>query len=235
MTKISWTDETWNPVTGCTKVSSGCANCYAEVMAKRFWGERKFTDVQCHPGRLDQPSRWKMSRRVFVNSMSDLFHEDVPNEFIGEVYDVINKYPKHIFQVLTKRPERAWAWNDIYCGNCTLPDNFWYGISAENQETLDDRWPWFTQMPCRIKFLSLEPLLSWIDLSGYEENVGWVIVGAESGRGARPMDIDWVRDIRDQCVAANIPFFFKQKMEGGKKIELPRLDGKVWKEYPNDN
>ena len=229
MTKIEWTDETWNPVTGCTKVSAGCANCYAEVIARRFWGERDFTDVQCHPERLEQPLKWKKPRRVFVSSMSDLFHEDVPMDFIINCFEVMRSLPRHTFQVLTKRPIRMM---NYYRGRAAYYPNVWLGMSVENQQNMM-RVPYLRDW-AGVKFVSLEPLLNPIDL-GNTDNIDWVIVGCESGPKARPMNLDWVRDIRDQCVAADIPFFFKQRMADGKKIEMPELDGKVWAMYPGDS
>jgi len=190
-TKIEWTNEVWNPVTGCTKVSSGCKNCYAERIAHRFWGERKFTDVQCHPERLEQPLRWKKPRMVFVNSMSDLFHEDVPDDFIDHVFAVIALVPKHTFQILTKRParmaqylseriegldisSRIWMTangidrgaNMIETPDWPLP-NVWLGISCEDQKTADERTPILLQCPAAVRFVSIEPMLGGIDLSAY--------------------------------------------------------------------
>lgn len=227
--KIEWTDATWNPVTGCTKISPGCKNCYAERMYKRFgdkWGYG-FEKIALHYNRLDQPKHWRKPRRIFVCSMSDLFHHDVPDSFIGCVIDTMRATPQHIYQVLTKRAGMLvfdWCW----------PDNCWVGISAENQNTYDRRTRRLYLCDAKHIFLSLEPLLEPIDLMfdlGNNRRPGWVIVGGESGPGARFMNDDWVRDIRDQCVEYKIPFFFKQR-SGKKQKGLPELDGKVWDQIP---
>jgi protein gp37 len=211
----------WNPVTGCTKVSQGCKNCYAEVLAKRFWGERKFTDVQCHPERLEQPLHWRKPSRVFVNSMSDLFHPDVPDEFIYSVWNIISQSPQHTYQILTKRPERMFR----RLSNLGFRENVWIGVSVEDQATADDRIPLLLQTPAAVRFVSCEPLLGPVDLSEWlfpdethpshgiltgDPQLDWVIVGGESGPHARPMHPDWARSLRDQCQAAGVPFFFKQ-------------------------
>lgn len=240
-TGIQWTDAVWNPVTGCTKVSPGCKHCYAEAVAERFWAKqyppvsetrhpevepraREFTDVWTHPDRLDEPLHWRKPRRVFVNSMSDLFHEDVPWEFIAHVFDVMEKAKQHTFQVLTKRPERMRDFVTIIgseAGRKSAPPNVWLGVSVENQETADERIPLLLQTPA-VRFLSCEPLLEPINLGllrychkdGHETlgnpPIDWVIVGGESGPGARPMDLAWARSIVEQCRAANVPCFVKQ-------------------------
>ena len=256
-TKIEWTDEVWNPVTGCDKVSQGCKNCYAERIAERFWGERKFTDVQCHPERLDIPLHWRKPRRVFVNSMSDLFHEDVTDEFITEVWNVMHDTPQHIYQILTKRPERMQWLTHQQWGDHLVEPNVWLGVSCEDQKTAYERIPLLLQAPAAVRFVSLEPLLGPIDLLAifghdlYAMNKGldWVIVGGESGPHARPMHPDWARSIRDQCVEAGVPFFFKQVGEWatveefgtkrelgilrvGKKKAGRLLDGREWNEFP---
>lgn len=252
-TGIEWTDATWNPVTGCSKVSQGCKNCYAERVFARAYArarvpinfqgktvmtrQRKFTDVQCHAERLDQPLRWKQPRKIFVNSMSDLFHDAVPDEFIFKVWSVMFHAHWHTFQVLTKRPERMAAWVIERNRHAKPNRNVWLGVSAEDQETFDDRVGWLSQTPAAVRFVSLEPLLGPIDSTAgldpcapdcQKQKVGeppfsghwhrgiesqvlhWVIVGGESGPGARPMHPDWARSLRDQCVAAGVPFFFKQ-------------------------
>lgn len=244
---IEWTDATWNPVTGCSKVSPGCANCYAETLSLRFghsrlpWTpENAAENVVLHPERLGLPLRWREPRRIFVNSMSDLFHELVPYQYIRRVFAVMSMAPKHTFQVLTKRPERMRDWANDGGGGYYEPSwdqgeavaaerlsvdfvhgivvegepmpwplpNVWLGTSIEN-----DRWvsraDALRETPAAVRFLSLEPLLGplpSLDLTG----IDWVIVGGESGAGARPMHSDWVRDIRDRCVAVGVPFFFKQ-------------------------
>lgn len=234
-TKIEWTDEVWNPVTGCTKVSQGCKNCYAERLAERFWGKRKFTDVQCHPERLEIPLHWRKPRRIFVNSMSDLFHDAVPGSFIADILHVIgHSYcAQHTFQVLTKRPKRMYEFFESNPG--AIIPNLQLGISAENQETANERIPWLLKTPAAVRFVSYEPALGpvyfgedtpegWYSyLTGdIEMGIGtfkrpdgapkldWVIAGGESGPGARPAHPDWFRAVRDQCRAAGIPFFFKQ-------------------------
>lgn len=208
---IEWTDATWNPVTGCTEVSPGCDNCYARTFAERWRGipdhpyEQGF-DLRLWPDRLEQPSRWGKPRLIFVNSMSDLFHQRVPDDYIATVFDAMRQAPQHRFQVLTKRPGRM-ASVVKRIQPIPLP-HVWLGTSIET-----DGYMWridkLRATPSAVRFLSLEPLLGPIpnlDLRG----VGWVIVGGESGHGARPMDLDWARDIRDQCAAADVPFFFKQ-------------------------
>lgn len=238
---IEWTDATWNPVTGCTKVSQGCKNCYAETWANRKMGEfskdknRGFTDIICHEDKLQIPLRWKKQRKIFVNSMSDLFHEKVPFEFINEVYDIIARCPQHTFQILTKRPERALMYyrqlgamikeagldsvptqsDNIldYVGG--LP-NIWLGVSVEDQKTADERIPILLQIPAKVRWISAEPLLGKIDINssmrkqkGYAD-LDWVVVGGESGTKARPVNPDWIFKIRNDCKAAGVPFFFKQ-------------------------
>lgn len=237
-TKIEWTEATWNPVTGCKKVSAGCKHCYAE----RDWARlahlpsyqgRAFTDVVCHPERLDQPLRWKRPRRIFVNSMSDLFHPDVPIEFIRQVFDVMEVCPQHTFQILTKRAERMqfllwseWDWKPAA--------NIWLGVSVEDQATADERIPLLLQTPAAVRWISAEPLLGAVDLSQFlihsldeAEAVGnygldWVVAGGESGSLARPMYPDWVRNLRNQCADANVPFLFKQWGEWAPSTALPQ-------------
>lgn len=302
-TAIEWTDATWNPVTGCAKVSPGCAHCYAEGVAHRFWATqyppvrksvgaiefanldgspatrpRVFTDVMCHEDRLDQPLKWREPRRIFVNSMSDLFHEDVPFEFIAAVFGVMGASDRHTFQVLTKRPARMLAFSEWLRAECRhrgdftmapwqiieeeatervgndrfpahLPDvpwplpNVWLGVSVENQRWADERIPMLLQTPAAVRFVSAEPLLGPVDLDplrcdmcggakvtwgepgsqpwcvecdhemgspGWLDGLDLVIVGGESGKGARPMHPDWARSLRDQCAAAGVKFFFKQ-------------------------
>ena len=229
--KIEWTDATWNPVTGCTKVSEGCDHCYAETIAHRFAGTAAYPngfDVTLRPERLDQPLRWKRPRRIFVNSMSDLFHEDVPLEFIKDVFRVMAATPRHVYQVLTKRADRL---ADLSAA-LPWPVNTWMGVSVENTDYLwrIDR---LRATGARIKFLSLEPLLGpllpGLDLRG----IDWVIAGGESGPGARLIDPDWVRAIRDHCVAQNVAFHFKQ-WGGPIRSRAGRiLDGRTWDELPD--
>ena len=228
--KIEWTDATWNPVTGCTKVSAGCAHCYAEEFAERWRGipghpyEQGF-DLTLRPERLGLPMRWKKPRMIFVCSMSDLFHEDVPFSFINMIYERIWKAEAHTFQLLTKRPTRSLAfqrwWEDTYEAVFVSPRNLWFGTTVENQQAADERIPLLLQVPAAIRFISVEPMLSAVDISpGYlgidhPVSVGitsldWLLCGAESGPGARPMDLEWARSLRDQCRAAGVPFFMKQ-------------------------
>ena len=236
-TTIEWTDKSWNPITGCTKISPGCKNCYAERFAERFRGvkghpyEQGF-DLKLWPGRLDLPMRWKKPCMVFVNSMSDLFHEAVPDEFIDQVIATIYMSPRHTFQLLTKRAERMFEyfryqplrrkrWEALIFerfGPYSPPPvlrNLWLGVSCEDQYRAAQRIPLLLQTPAAVHFISCEPLLGPIDLKfpkGLNPNPNdtWVIVGGESGSRARPMHPDWVRSIRDQCKAAAVPFFFKQ-------------------------
>lgn len=295
--KIEWTDATWGPVTGCSKVSAGCKNCYAERMAERFRGtpghyfENGF-DIKLRPDKMEQPLHWRRPRRIFVNSMSDLFHPDVPDNYIDKVFAVMALCPQHTFQVLTKRPERmrdylrdrkenvceSLAFNapdgerviELLGGEWIPPQigefgrlelrgyfdgfkipwplpNVWIGVSVENQKAADERIPLLLQTPAAVRFLSCEPLLGPVNLfqagalSGgvvneiefsAHGNIDWVIAGGESGPGARPMDEEWVRSLKDQCVAAGVSFFYKQKLERGRKVELPELDGRTWDEFP---
>jgi protein gp37 len=228
---IEWTESTWNPVTGCDKVSPGCKNCYAERMARRLqaMGSRNYRegfDVKLHPHVLKAPLSWKKPQMIFVNSMSDLFHDDVPLEYIQQVFAVIGETPRHHFQILTKRAERLEKLSDL------LPwyDNIWMGVSIENEEYLY-RKDHLVKTGATTKFLSLEPLLgplSGLDLSG----IDWVIVGGESGPRARPMKEDWVTEIRERCLSANVPFFFKQWGGFNKKKNGRLLDGRTWDGMP---
>lgn len=245
---IEWTDATWNPVTGCTKVSPGCDHCYAETFAERWRGtkghhfENGF-DVQLRPERLDQPLRWKRPRRIFVNSMSDLFHEKVPDRFIAQVFETMGAAKQHTFQLLTKRHARMRSlltrWSEhatkgCHCpageGGCSAPvdvqhgvwplPNVWLGVSVEDQKWADIRIPALLDTPAAVRWISAEPLLGpvvlhdhWIGADPYrhdEPRLDWVVTGGESGPGARPMHPDWARSLRDQCEAADVPFFMKQ-------------------------
>jgi len=262
--KIEWTDATWNIVTGCTKVSPGCDHCYAERLTERFHGKGSFAEVVLHPERLDLPNRWRKPRRVFVNSMSDLFHKDVPNKFIATGWSAMAGNPRHTFQVLTKRPARAraflrrcarcehgWWTHDgtnpagayegsgiiVASGDAWPPPNVWLGTSVEDQKRADQRIPILVDTPAAVRFLSCEPLIAPVDLtrvaSGMRDDVvfdvlgrrydvpgqwqapmshgiDWVIVGGESGTGARPIREEWVRSLVQQCQAARVPVFVKQ-------------------------
>lgn len=249
---IEWTDSTWNPVTGCTKISPGCKNCYAERFAERWRGtpnhpyEQGF-DLRLWQDRLRYPLEWKRSRMIFVNSMSDLFHKDVPDRFVTAVFAVMCEARQHVFQLLTKRPERMVEWfakhypfADSKLTDRTLPPNIWIGVSVENQDYVW-RIDYLKQVPARVRFLSIEPLLGPVRLTrDHLRGIHWVIVGGESGPGARPMDSSWAKDVRDQCQKYNVPFFFKQwgayTPEGrkvGKKAAGRLLDGQTWDELPN--
>jgi protein gp37 len=234
---IEWTEATWNPVTGCTQISPGCAHCYAKTFAERFQGvaghsyEVGFT-VTLRPERLEQPLNWARSRTIFVNSMSDLFHEDVPVNYIEQVFHAMEAAHWHSFQVLTKRSERLVELAD----KLHWPPNVWMGVSVENQywaTRIDD----LRRVPAAVKFLSCEPLLGPLKLQ--LQGINWVIAGGESGPRARRMKPEWARSIRDQCVEADVPFFFKQwgsyNHEGrrrSKKESGRVLDGTTWSEYP---
>ena len=240
---IEWTDSTWNPVTGCNKVGPGCAHCYAETFAERFRGvkghpfEQGF-DLKMWPERLSMPLHWKEPRMIFVNSMSDLFHKSVPDKFIAQVFDAMLQAKQHIFQLLTKRSERMMDWTQKTFGETSLPPHIWLGVSVENQDYVG-RIKHLQQTPAKVRFLSVEPLLGPVDLSDYLEGIHWVIVGGESGPGARPMDPAWPRDIRRQCAKRKVAFFFKQwgafNEDGervGKKTAGRMLDGKTWDAMP---
>ena len=229
--KIEWTETTWNPVTGCTKISYGCKHCYAERMSKRLqaMGMEKYRrgfEVVVHESVLQEPLKWKNPSLVFVNSMSDLFHKAVPTEFVQSVFGVMNEASQHTFQVLTKRPGRV---KQIDARLDWAP-NIWLGTSIESERWLD-RLDRLKATGACTKFLSLEPLLGPLpdlDVSG----IDWVIVGGESGPGARPMDAEWVREIRDNCVDSEVPFFFKQWGGVFKKRTGRTLDGRTWDEMP---
>lgn len=287
-TKIEWTDKTWNPLTGCQVVSPGCTFCYAKTMHERFNGPGSFDTVTLHPERLGQPLKWRKPSRVFVNSMSDLFHQDVPDEYIARVFAVMGRASRHTFQVLTKRHARMrtllsspmfrrrmydnlvsidHTWISANRLGWPLP-NVWLGVSVEDQQWADTRIPALLATPAAVRFLSCEPLLGPVNLSGYilaghrlhttdgrwhddcaacvrrrtcggNGTVDWVIVGGESGPGARPMHPNWARSLRDQCQAAAVPFLFKQfgsHDAAGKRMSKHaagrELDGRTWDEYP---
>lgn len=228
---IEWTEMTWNPVTGCTKISPGCKHCYALTMSKRLraMGVERYRGgfaLRLHDDLIDLPRRWKRPRVVFVNSMSDLFHEGVPQEFIQAVFRTMAACPQHTFQVLTKRADRLAE----LAGDLDWPDNVWMGVSIESAryyQRIDD----LRTVPATVRFLSCEPLLGPLDelnLAG----IGWVIVGGESGPKARPMKADWVLSIRRQCAAARVPFFFKQWGGVRKHTTGRELEGRTYDEMP---
>ncbi|GAA5534643.1 phage Gp37/Gp68 family protein [Deinococcus aluminii] len=225
-TAIEWTDKTWNPTTGCNKVSPGCKHCYAETLTKRFKNhfENGF-QFTIHPDRLDQPKRWRKPSRIFVNSMSDLFHEEMPLDFLQQVFAVMNETPQHIFQVLTKRHERMLE----LAGELLWTDNIWLGVSVENQK-YTHRVDFLRRTPAHVKFLSCEPLLGPLDLDLH--GIDWVITGGESGRGHRPIEVDWVRSIRDQCLQSDVAFFHKQWGGLNPKSGGRELDGVTWDQFP---
>jgi len=229
-TNIEWTEATWNPTTGCTKVSEGCRNCYAEKMAKRLqaMGQKRYKNgfkLTLHYDLLEQPLKWKKPKKIFVNSMSDLFHDDVPEDFIAKVFSVMNLASQHIFQVLTKRPERALKLS----GKLNWSPNIWMGTSVENMKVIN-RVDVLKKIPAHIRFLSCEPLLGPLILD--LQDIHWVIVGGESGPGARPIKEEWVTSIRDQCLNNNVAFFFKQ-WGGVQKHKTGRLlEGEKWDQMP---
>ncbi len=230
-TGISWTEKTWNPTIGCTKVSQGCKHCYAERMAYdlKAKGIKIYADgfkLKLIPSRLNEPKAISTPSLIFVNSMSDLFHDDVPDDYIQKVFTVMNECPQHTFQVLTKRPERLVALSH----ELLFTGNIWVGVSVEN-DTVLERMDLLKQVPAKVKWLSLEPLLGPLpnlDLDG----IDWVVVGGESGEKFRTMEVDWARELRDQCVGKNVPFFFKQYSGKYPKALGDKLDGRQWHEYP---
>ncbi len=229
--KIEWTESTWNPVTGCTKISVGCKNCYAQRIALRLQaaGSPNYANafrVTLHPHALDIPLRWRRPRIIFVNSMSDLFHKDVPLDFILHVFDVMSRAPRHQFQVLTKRSERLLELSP----RLTWPENVLMGVTVENSD-YTFRSDHLRQTSAALKFISLEPLLGPVPDIDFE-GIDWVIVGGESGPRARPIHQDWVIDIRDQCSDAKIPFFFKQWSGTNKKKSGRILQGKTYSQIP---
>ncbi len=281
-TGIEWTDATWNPVTGCTEVSPGCDHCYAKTFAERWrdtpghYFEHGF-DVQLRPDKLDLPLRWRKPRRIFVNSMSDLFHDEVPRHYIAQIFAVMALAPQHTFQVLTKRHHRLRSLirGDLYdiMADCIKNDfdeiydstphyaairperitwplpNVWLGVSAENQQWADIRIPALLDTPAAVRFLSAEPLLGsvslraewlWSTQSVSPPTLSWVIVGGESGHGARPMDPAWARSLRDQCQVAGVAFLFKQwgawaptGSYGVGWLNPGRMYGETWDEWPH--
>jgi len=250
--KISWTDATWNPVVGCTKISAGCKECYAKALhdlryKARLAGKRlpmqyalPFETVQLMPERLDMPLHWRKGRRVFVNSMSDLFHPDVPFDFIDKVFWTIENAPQHTFQILTKRAAQMLVW--CQQRGKPLPVNAWLGVTVENQEAADSQIPYLIKTGAAVKFLSCEPLLEKVDLQlrgrnygGHNEFVTWVICGGESGPRARPMYAGWARYLLHQCQEAGVPFYFKQWGEWCQDLQPQIKDatGKAFYRWPD--
>jgi protein gp37 len=250
---IEWTDATWNPVTGCTKVSAGCAHCYAEAFAERWRGTpghhfEKGFDLVLRPDRLELPLQWTKPRRIFVTSMGDLFHPDVPDSFIDQVFRVMVQAERHTFQLLTKRPDRLQRYMLNHYAGLKPPPNIWLGTSVEDQATAANRVPQLAATIAAVRFLSCEPLLGPVTLRNVfrpqparvatsgpwqaYKAIDWVIVGGESGPDARPMDPAWARALRDEVTAAGVPFFFKQWGGVRKKLAGRELDGRTWDEMP---
>ena len=264
-TKIDWAEKTWNPVTGCTKISPGCQNCCAERMSKRLRGrcgydaENPFK-VTLHPDRLEEPMRWRRPSTIFVCSMGELFHPEVPFAYIERVFNIMLHAPQHTFLVLTKRPRTAKMFldpnlrSDVF-KHWPLP-NVWLGVTAENQEMADKRIPILLQIPAAVRFVSVEPMLGPVDLfsndylggcincevcldnpetfinRAQDRKIDWVICGSESGPNRRPANIEWIRSLKNQCLAVGVPFFLKQMEVGGRLIKMPKLDGQVWNQMP---
>lgn len=228
---IEWTEMTWNPTTGCTKISAGCKFCYAEIMSKRLkaMGLEKYKDafkVRIHPDQLNIPYTWRSSKVVFVNSMSDLFHKDIPLDFIKQVFKVMNDNPQHVFQVLTKRAKRLFEVHK----ELKWTHNIWMGVSVEDQKVLD-RVDLLRKVKAKVKFLSCEPLIGPLPKLKLK-NIDWVIVGGESGHRPRPMEAQWVLDIQEQCEKADVAFFFKQWGGRNKKASGRLLNGRTYDEMP---
>jgi protein gp37 len=229
--KIEWTEVTWNPVTGCDRVSPGCAHCYAMTFAERWRGipghhyEQGF-DLRLWPQRLEQPLRWRRPRVIFVNSMSDLFHERIPDGYVAEVFDVMARAPQHTFQVLTKRPERLVE----LAPRLPWPGNVWMGVTIENRRWVG-RADLLRDVPAAVRFISAEPLLT--ELTDLElTGIDWLIAGGESGHRHRPVEADWIRSLRDRCLADGVAFFFKQWGGRTPKAGGRQLDGQEWNEMP---
>ena len=234
-TEIEWTDATWNPTTGCTKISAGCLNCYAERFAERFRGVRGHPyeagfDLTLRPERLEQPLKWKSPKMIFVNSMSDLFHKGVPNEYVDQIFDTMENANWHVFQVLTKRSSRLRNYINKRYKDRPAPVHIWLGVSIEDG-TKKSRLAHLQDTNASIRFLSIEPLIGPVGPLNLI-SISWVIVGGESGPRHRPLRPEWVRDIRDQCLSVDVAFFFKQwggfRPKSGGRI----LDGTEWSQYP---
>jgi protein gp37 len=239
-TTIEWSEYSWNPATGCTQVSPGCDHCYAKTFAERFRDtpahpyEQGF-DLKLWPDRLRLPATWRTPKRIFVNSMSDLFHRDIPDAFIVRVFVAMKEAPQHTYQLLTKRPSRlvnTSLMHQIIAALGTWPPYVWLGVSVENQAYTwrVDRLGALDMVP--VRFVSAEPLLGPVTLDLVGNGISWVIAGAESGHGARPMQEEWVRLLRDQCQSAEVALFYKQNAQKGHKVPLPLLDGQTWQQFP---
>lgn len=235
-TTIEWTDATWNPVTGCTKISAGCDHCYAERFSERFRGTPRHPfetgfDLTLRPERLDQPLRWREPRMIFVNSMSDLFHKEIPKHFVTRVFEIMERAHWHTFQVLTKRSSLMRDFLRDRYGLQRGPIHMWFGVSVEDGSK-KSRIRHLREAPAGMRFLSIEPLIGPVGKLDLTE-IDWVIVGGESGPGARPMHSDWVRDVRDQCLSEGVAFFFKQWGGLRPKSGGRELDGVEWSQFPD--
>ncbi len=238
--KIEWTEATWNPTAGCSKVSSGCKNCYAEIMANRLQamgviGYENGFEFNIVPSRLNEPLKRKKSTIYFVNSMSDLFHEKMPVDYLDKIFKVIEQTPQHTYQILTKRSKRMYD----YFSKKIIPENIWLGVTVENKKEGLPRIEHLRKLKASVLFLSVEPLLEDIGIIDLT-NIDWVIVGGESGNRARPMDKSWVLNIKKQCENNNIAFFFKQwgtwgvdKIKRNKKANGKKINGKIYQKYPD--
>ena len=231
LSSIEWTEATWNPVTGCSKISTGCLNCYAERMAKRLkaMGVVRYSEgfnVKVHNDLVEVPLKWKSPRVIFVNSMSDLFHEDVPDYFIENIFEVMNSCPQHTFQVLTKRSQRLYELSS----KLRWTHNIWMGVSVENAD-MTYRIKDLIKTNARVKFVSCEPLLGPIKKLPLK-NIDWIIVGGESGPHSRVMEKQWAISVRNQCIRQNVPYFFKQWGGVRKKAKGRLLEGRIWNEMP---
>jgi len=237
--KIEWTEQTWNPSAGCSKISSGCKNCYAETMANRLQamnvkGYENGFEFNIVPSRLDEPLKKKKPTVFFVNSMSDIFHENMPLEYLNKIFKVIEKTPHHTYQILTKRADRMFE----YLSTRKIPENIWLGVTVENKEQGLARIDKLRQLKASVLFLSVEPLLEDLGIINLE-NIDWVIVGGESGNRARPMEENWILNIKQQCEDKDIAFFFKQwgtwgadKVKRNKKENGKALNGQIWQKFP---
>jgi protein gp37 len=237
--KIEWTEQTWNPSAGCTKISSGCKNCYAETMAIRLQamgveGYENGFIFNPVPNRLNEPFKKKKPTVYFVNSMSDIFHEDMPEDYLNKIFDVIEETPHHTYQILTKRAERMFE----YMSQREIPKNIWLGVTVDNRKEGLPRIDKLRNLQVSVLFLSVEPLLEDLGIMNLK-NIDWVIVGGESGNKARPMEKEWVVSIKKQCEAEDVAFFFKQwgtwgadKIKRNKKLNGKEIDGKIWQQYP---
>lgn len=236
VTAIEWTDATWNPVTGCTKITRGCDNCYAARFSERFRGVpgHPFSpgfDLTLRPERLDQPLRWQRPRMIFVNSMSDLFHKKVPSNFIDRVFETMEAADWHVFQILTKRSTLMRNYLRRRYPKERGPKHIWCGVSVEDAQA-KGRIEHLRAAPCGVRFMSFEPLIGAAGRVDLKE-IDWVIAGGESGPGARPMHLEWAREIRDQCIDQNVAFFFKQWGGLRPKSGGRQLDGRKWSQFPN--